>query len=76
MFGCWTAFPSSSWHSCGTNCTHLLADLSLYSYENEFIDILLKDGKKDRISERDSREDTLTKNEIWEVLTFMKWWFV
>ena len=30
----------------GTNCAPLLADLFLYSYEAEFIQQLLKDGKK------------------------------
>ena len=30
----------------GTNCTPLLADLFLYSYENEFSDKLIKEGKK------------------------------
>ena len=30
----------------GTNCAPLLADLFLYSYENEFLDKLIKEGKK------------------------------
>ena len=30
----------------GTNCAPLLADLFLYSYENEFIDKLIKEGKR------------------------------
>ena len=30
----------------GTNCAPLLADLFLYSYENEFLDRLIKEGKK------------------------------
>ena len=30
----------------GTNCAPLLADLFLYSYEAEFIESLLKSGKK------------------------------
>ena len=30
----------------GTNCTPLLADLILYSYENEFLDKLIKEGKR------------------------------
>ena len=30
----------------GTNCTLLLADLFLYSYENEFLDKLIKEGKR------------------------------
>ena len=29
----------------GTNCAPLLADLLLYSYENEFLDKLIKEGK-------------------------------
>ena len=29
----------------GTNCAPLLADLFLYSYENEFLDKLIKEGK-------------------------------
>ena len=29
----------------GTNCAPLLADLFLYSYENEFLDKLVKEGK-------------------------------
>ena len=29
----------------GTNCVPLLADLSLYSYENEFLDKLIKEGR-------------------------------
>ena len=35
----WLAFLSE------TNCAPLLADLFLYSYENEFLDKLIKDGK-------------------------------
>ena len=30
----------------GTNCTPLLADLFLYFYENEFLDKLIKEGKR------------------------------
>ena len=30
----------------GTNCAPLLADLFLYSYENEFLDKLIKEGKR------------------------------
>ena len=32
--------------SMGTNCVPLLADLFLYSYENEFLDKLVKEGKR------------------------------
>ena len=30
----------------GTNCVPLLADLFLYTYENEFLDKLIKEGKR------------------------------
>ena len=30
----------------GTNCAPLLADLFLYSYENEFLDKLIEEGKR------------------------------
>ena len=30
----------------GTNCVPLLANLFLYSYENEFLDKLIKEGKR------------------------------
>ena len=30
----------------GTNCAPLLDDLFLYSYENEFLDKLMKEGKR------------------------------
>ena len=30
----------------GTNCALLLADLFLYSYKNEFLDKLIKEGKR------------------------------
>ena len=30
----------------GTNCVPLLADLFLYSYENEFLDKLIKEGRR------------------------------
>ena len=30
----------------GTNCALLLADLFLYSYMNEFLDKLIKEGKR------------------------------
>ena len=30
----------------GTNCVPLLADLFLYSYENKFLDKLIKEGKR------------------------------
>ena len=36
----WLAFPM------GTNCAPLLADLFLYSYENEFLDKLIKEDKR------------------------------
>ena len=31
-------FSSAYWNSNGTNCAPLLADLFVYSYENEFLD--------------------------------------
>ena len=40
-------FPTNGWHSYrGTNCASLLADLFLYSYENEFLGKLIKEGKR------------------------------
>ena len=30
----------------GTNCAPLLADLFLYSYDNEFLDKLINEGKR------------------------------
>ena len=30
----------------GTNCAPLLAELFLYSYQNEFLDTLIKEGKR------------------------------
>ena len=30
----------------GTNCAPFLADVFLYSYENEFLDKLVKEGKR------------------------------
>ena len=36
----WLGFPM------GTNCAPLLADLFLYSYKNEFLDKLVKEGKR------------------------------
>ena len=35
----------------GTNCAPLLADLFLYSYENEFLDKLIKEDKKESLLE-------------------------
>ena len=42
----WTAFPTNGWHSYGNKLCPLLADLFLYSYENEFLDKLIKEGKR------------------------------
>ena len=39
-------FPQMVGIPIGTNCVPLLADLFLYSYENEFLDKLIKEGKK------------------------------
>ena len=33
-------------NTMGTNCAPLLADLFLYSYENEFLDKLIKEGER------------------------------
>ena len=41
-----TAFPTDGWHSYETNCSPLLADLFLYSYENEPSDKLIREGKR------------------------------
>ena len=40
------SFPSGNWNSVGTNCAPLLADLFLYSYENEFLDNMIKSGHR------------------------------
>ena len=44
----WTAFSTDIWLGIpvGANCAPLLADLFLYSYENEFLDKLIKEGKR------------------------------
>ena len=39
-------FPQTVGIAMGTNCAPLLADLFLYSYENEFLDKLIKEGKR------------------------------
>ena len=39
-------FPTNGWHSYGNKLCPLLADLFLYSYENEFLDKLTKEGKR------------------------------
>ena len=44
-FGGWI-FQQSIGIPMGTNCAPLLADLLLYSYEAEFVQSLLKAGKK------------------------------
>ena len=44
----------------GTNCAPLLADLFLYSYENEFLDKLIKEGK-----------DSLLESSIYHIVTSM-----
>ena len=40
------SFPSGNWNSSGTNCAPLLADLFLYSYENEFLDNMIRTGHR------------------------------
>ena len=39
-------FPQMVGIPMGTNCAPLLADLFLYSYENEFFNKLIKEGKR------------------------------
>ena len=39
-------FPQMVGIPMGTNCAPLLSDLFLYSYENEFLDKLIKEGKR------------------------------
>ena len=46
--------------SMGTNCNPLLADLFLYSYENELLDKLIKEGKR-----------KLARNSIYHIVTLM-----
>ena len=40
------AFLSGNWNLVGTNCAPLLADLFLYSYENEFLDNMIRSGHR------------------------------
>ena len=42
----WQLFRQMVGIPMGTNCVPLLADLFLYSYENEFLDKLIKEGKR------------------------------
>ena len=44
----------------GTNCAPLLADLFLYSYEDEFLDELVKEGK-----------ESLLENSIYHTIILM-----
>ena len=44
----------------GTNCPPLLADLFLYSYENEFLDKLINEGK-----------ESLLESSIYHIATLM-----
>ena len=46
MLGWWTAIPTIVGIPIGTNCAPLSADLFLYSYENEFLDKLIKEGQR------------------------------
>ena len=39
-------FPQTVGIPMGTNCAPLLADMFLYSYENEVLDKLIKEGEK------------------------------
>ena len=45
----------------GTNCAPLLADLFLYSYEAEFIQTLIKSGKRQLATQRASDVGTTLK---------------
>ena len=49
----------------GTNCVPLLADLFLYSYENEFLDKLVKEGKR-----KLARKFTLSYRYIDDLISF------
>ena len=49
----------------GTNCALLLADLFLYSYENEFLDKLIKEGKR-----KLARKFNLSYHYIDDVISF------
>ena len=49
----------------GTNCAPLLADLFLYSYENEFLDKLVKEGKR-----KLAREFNLSYRYIDDLISF------
>ena len=51
----------------GTNCAPLLADLFLYSYENEFLDKLIKKGKR-----KLSRKFNLSYRYIDDLISFKK----
>ena len=37
---------SGNWNSKGANCAPLLADLFLYSYENQFLDNIIRSGHR------------------------------
>ena len=49
----------------GTNCAPILADLFLYSYENEFLDKLIKEGKR-----KLSRKFNLSYHYIDDLISF------
>ena len=49
----------------GTNCAPLLANLFLYSYENEFLDKLIKEGKR-----KPAREFNLSYRYIDDLISF------
>ena len=49
----------------GTNCTLLLADLFLYSHEKEFLDKLIKEGKR-----KLSRKFNLSYHYIDDLISF------
>ena len=49
----------------GTNCAPLLADLFLYSYENEFLDKLIKEGIR-----KLARKFNLSYRYIYDLISF------
>ena len=46
MSGLVDSFSTNGGIPLGTNCAPTMADLFLYSYENEFLDKLIKEGKR------------------------------
>ena len=59
------SFPTNGWHSYGNKLSPLLAYLFLYSYENEFLDKLIKEGKRNL-----ARKFNLSYRYIDELISF------